>query len=71
MMKNRTLMHGLGMLILVVTVLLASGCCARLQSPIVFENCGGGWGGYCGNNCWDPCNPCGPNGPPVPCNPSY
>ncbi|MCA9410836.1 MAG: hypothetical protein KC940_04405 [Candidatus Omnitrophica bacterium] len=50
--------RALGMVILIVMVALSTGCCARLQSPIVFDNyCGGG--GFCGSPCSNPCNPCG------------
>ena len=71
MLKNLTVRRWLGLALIVVSVLLFSGCCARLQSPIVFENCCG-WS-TCGSPCWDPCgSPCGsPCQPNVPCNPSY
>lgn len=60
-MKSGKFYRGLGMLILIVTVALSTGCCARLQSPIVFDNyCGGG--GWCGSSCCNPCSPCGNGG---------
>lgn len=58
-MKSGKFYRGLGMLILIATVALSTGCCARLQSPIVFDQYRGGW---CGNPCGNPCDPCSPCG---------
>ncbi len=62
-MKSGKFYRALGMTLLIVTVALSTGCCARLQSPVVFDQCCNNWGGgFCGNNnCCDPCNSCGGN----------
>ena len=67
-MRKMNRFYGVGILILVICAALMSGCCARLQSPIVFDTCcGGGYSG-CGYS------PCG-GGPdpccPPPCDTSY
>ncbi len=62
-MRKTNRFFGVGILILAITAALMSGCCARLQSPIVFDN-------YCGGGCPSPCNPCDPCGPP-PCGDTY
>ncbi|MBK7496845.1 MAG: hypothetical protein DYH02_12985 [Candidatus Omnitrophica bacterium COP1] len=68
-MRKMNRFYGVGILILLVSMVLMSGCCARLQSPIVFENCCGysscGYGG--GSMCGSSCNSCCP----APCDPSY
>jgi hypothetical protein len=53
-------------MLIVLTVIALSGCCARLQSPIVFDKCcnsGSYWNGC--NQGYNTCNPC------APCNPNY
>lgn len=56
----------LGLLLIVLTVMVLSGCCARLQSPIVFDKCCNSCNYYsgCGQG-YNGCNTC------APCNPSY
>jgi hypothetical protein len=63
-MRKLNRVYGMGILVMAVSMFLMTGCCARLQSPIVFDN-------YCGwNTCGSPCGGCGPSGP-APCDPSY
>lgn len=63
-MRKTNRFFGVGILILVISAALMGGCCARLQSPIVFDN-------YCGGGCgYSPCNQCDPCGPP-PCDSNY
>lgn len=58
-MKSGKFYRALGMVLLIVTVALSTGCCARLQSPVVFDQCCNNWGGgWCGNPCGNPCDPC-------------
>jgi hypothetical protein len=72
-MRKMTRVYGMGILLLAISMLLMTGCCARLQSPIVFDSCCGGYsgcgyGGGCGQQSY--CNSCSPCGP-APCDPSY
>lgn len=66
-MRTKSRVYGMGLLILVVSMVMMTGCCARLQSPIVFDSfCGGGcgnWGGCGASNC----GTCGP----APCDTTY
>ncbi|MCG3197873.1 MAG: hypothetical protein HUU16_13245 [Candidatus Omnitrophica bacterium] len=66
-MRKMKRVHGMGILLLLATAFLMTGCCMRLQSPVVFDSCGCNWScvdncGGCGN-----CNSCCP----APCDPSY
>lgn len=67
-MRKMNRFYGMGILILVIATALMSGCCARLQSPIVFDSyCGGmsgcGYSSPCGGG-YDPCCP-------PPCDTNY
>ena len=65
-MKNWNVNRWLGMLLIVLTVLVLSGCCARLQSPIVFDQCCNSGAYYSGcSQGYNNCSPC------APCNPTY
>lgn len=59
-MGNFFTKHAVLVLVLVVSLVFLSGCCMRLQSPVVFDGYYGGYSSFLGGGCGpSPCDPCG------------